>query len=176
MKRFGRLLLYIAAFLAALMLFAPKANLYYLLEEQLRPLGVVIGGETLRDTGFGLEIDGGTLYAKQIESASAERVSVGLFGAYNRVTVKNLQLAKAFEKFWPARIERADAVLALWDPLHLTIDAEGDFGTLRAVIALDERSVDARIVPSQLMLKRYGATLRQMQKDDTGGYRYESRF
>lgn len=176
MKRIGRALLCLALFLVMLIILAPKANLYYLAEKQLAPQGVVIDGEALSDRGFGLEIGHATLYAQQIESASAERIVVDLFGLYNRVVAEKVTFSKPLQKFWPAEVNRAEVSYALWDPMHVIIDAEGDFGSLKGVISLADRTVTARLEPSQLMLTRFRATLRQLKKDETGGYRYESRF
>jgi hypothetical protein len=176
MKRIGRFLFYGALFLIALILLAPKVNLYYLAEEQLEPRGIIIDGETLTDRTFSLEISGATLYAQQIESGSAEHITINLLGLYNRITVEEMALSKTLAKFWPAAVSKAEMTHAFWDPLHLNIAAEGDFGTLKAVVSLADRTLTARLEPSQLMRRRFGATLRQLKKDDTGGYRYESRF
>jgi hypothetical protein len=176
MKRIGRYLLYGFLFLIMLIILAPKANLYYLAEKQLSPLGIVVDGESLENRSFGLEINHATLYAQQIESASTEQITIDLLLLYNRVSVKDVKLARPLQKFLPAEVSRAEVTHAFWDPLHVNISAEGDFGTLKAVVSLSDRTVTARLEPSKLMFGRFRATLKRLQKDDTGGYRYESRF
>ncbi|MDX1294950.1 MAG: hypothetical protein R3302_01700 [Sulfurimonadaceae bacterium] len=176
MKRLRNFLLYALLFVVALMILTPKVNLYYLFEEQMAPYGVVVDGEQLKDRGLCLEIGDATLYAKGIDSATAERISVKLFGLYNRIAVENTQLATAFTKFFPSEITHIEVTHAVWNPTNVIVNATGDFGSANAVISLLERSVTARVTPSELMKKRFGSTLRKLKKDETGGYRYETRF
>lgn len=176
MKHLGNALLYLVLFVVALILFAPKDNIYFLLEEKLQPYGVVIDGEALRDRGLWLEIRHATLYVKDIESVTADRVSVALFGLYNRISVENATLAPPLAELFPEGIEHIDIIYAVWDPLHLRITAEGDFGTADALVSIRQRNVVADVLPSELMQSRFGATLRKLKQNETGGYRYETRF
>jgi len=41
---------------------------------------------------------------------------------------------------------------------------------------LTDQSFKVMIEPSILMKKRFGSTLNNLQKDEAGGYYYESRF
>jgi hypothetical protein len=175
-KRLRNFLLYLLLFVVALILFAPKANLYFLLEEKLQPYGIVVDGEALRDRGLWFEIHDATLYAKEIESASAEQVSVALFGLYNRVSVEKAMLSPALAKIFPEGIDRIELTYALWDPMHVRISALGDFGTADALVSIRQRNVVADVLPSELMQSRFGATLRKLKQNETGGYRYETRF
>jgi hypothetical protein len=175
-KRLRNFLLYTLLFVVALMILTPKVNLYYLFEEQIKPYGVVVDGEQLQDRGLCLQVSDATLYAQGIKSATTERISVKLFGLYNRIAIENTELASAFAKFFPAGVTRIEATHAFWDPTNVTVHAVGDFGTATAVVSLLERSVNATVTPSKLMTQRFASTLRKLKKDETGGYRYEARF
>ena len=150
MKWLRNFVLYLLLFVAALILFAPKANLYFLLEEKLQPYGVVVDGETPKDRGFWFEIRDADLYVKEIESANAERVSVALFGLYNRVVIEKVTLSPALAKLFPEGVGHIEIIYAVWDPMHLHIAAEGDFGTADALVSIPERSIGADVVPSEL--------------------------
>lgn len=176
MKRLGKMLLYSGGFLLILMLLMPKVNLYYLLEEQLEPFDIVIDSELVEDTGLQLHLSGGTVFAKKIEAAQIGEVSMGVFGLYNHVTVEQVRLAETFAKMFPPGVERIQITHAIWNPLFVTLDATGDFGTATASLSLLDRSVEAVVTPSSMMEMRYMTTLRRLEKDETGGYHYETRF
>jgi hypothetical protein len=175
-KRFGILLAYVVGFITVLMILTPKVNLYYLIETQIKPFGIIIDGEHAEDRGFTLRLSDGTLYAKQIETARVDTLDAGFFGLYNYISVSKVRLADTFEKLFPTEITSIRVTYAVWNPLAVTLDAEGDFGTARATLTLTDRTLNAVVTPSKLMSSRYQNTLRRLKKDETGGYRYETRF
>ena len=65
---------------------------------------------------------------------------------------------------------------AVYDPMHVTIEAVGDFGTAQGEVSPTERMVRLTLQPSKLMKTRFRSTLNKLKKDETGGYYYESRF
>lgn len=176
MKRLRNALIYLLVFLTALLFFVPKENLYYLAERQAEPFGAVLDGETLNDRLFLLDAQGGTLFVKGIESASVGTLSFRLFGLYNRIDVTELRLAQAYGRFFPPEVDSIRVVHALWDPLHLRIEAEGAFGTAQAVVSLASRHVEATLQPSETLSAGYAQTLRYLEKDESGGYRYATDF
>lgn len=176
MKKIALFFLYVVLFFAALLFFTPKENLYYFAEEQLKPLGVVIGYEEAVDHGFTLEILHAKLYVQKIKSANIASINMGVFGLYNTVSVNNVVLDKTFEQFFPPLIHRIDVDQSILSPLQLSAEAVGDFGEAAATIDLLERNVSVVMKPSKLMLSRYKNTLRQLKKSKEGDYRYEYRF
>jgi hypothetical protein len=162
--------------LLAIMLLLPKVNLYYQLEHEVKPYGVILSGERLDDKGLWLNIDDATLYIKQIESAHAQSIEILLLGLYNRIDIKKIALSSTFDSFVPTDVERIRILYSVLDPLHVTVDAAGDFGTAQAKASLTERTISVTLQPSKLMKTRFRSTLNRLKKDETGGYRYESRF
>ncbi|MCJ7766464.1 MAG: hypothetical protein MUP09_11055, partial [Thiovulaceae bacterium] len=156
--------------------FAPKENLYYFAEEQLKPLGVTIAYEEVIDHGFSLEIKYANLYVQKIKSADIESAIFSIFGLYNTVSVSNVRLDKTFEPFFPLLIQRIDLRQNAITPLRIDADALGDFGKAEASINLLERTVDVLLKPSKLMRTRYKNTLSNLQKTKEGNYRYEYKF
>lgn len=176
MKKIALFFLYATLFFAALLFFAPKENLYYFAEEQLKPLGVVIGYEESVDHGFTLEILHAKLYVQKIKSANIASITIGTFGLYNSVSVNNVVLDKTFEQFFPPLIQRIDVDQSIFSPLQLSAEAVGDFGEATATVNLLERNISVIMKPSKLMLSRYKNTLRQLKKSKEGDYRYEYKF
>ena len=169
-------LLMLIAGVTVIMLLLPKINLYYQLERLIEPYGVVLNDEKLDDKGLWLNIQDATLYFKEIESAHTRNIDVKLFGLYNRVNVDDIRLAETFEQFVPVHIERIEVTYSVIDPLHIRATAVGDFGSAEAKVAVRDRNATVIVQPSELMKTRYRSMLNKLEKDETGGYRYASRF
>ncbi len=176
MKKIGLFILYTLFFVAALLFFTPKENLYYYAEEQLKPLGVVIGYEEAIDHGFSLEIQHAKLYIQKIKSANISTTHIALYGLYNSVSIENIVLDKTFEQFFPPLIEQIDIYQNVFSPMHIKAEARGDFGEANATVNLLERSAAVTLRPSKMMLSRYKNTLRQLKRSKEGGYHYEYKF
>ncbi len=176
MKKIALFFLYSFLFLASLLFFTPKENIYYFAEEQLKPLDVVLGYEEAVDHGFTLEILHSKLYVKKIKSANIASINIGIFGLYNAVSVDNIVLDKTFEQFFPPLIQSVAIKQSIIAPLQLNGEALGDFGEAVATVDLLERSAKVVLKPSKLMRSRYKSTLRQFKKSKEGEYSYEYKF
>jgi len=176
MKKIALFILYTILFIGALLFFTPKESLYYYGEEQLKPLGVVLGYEEAVDHGFTLEIQHAKLYVQKIKSANIGSIDIGLFLLYNSVTVNNVVLDKTFEQFFPPLVEHVTITQSIFNPLNVNAKAVGDFGEATATVDLLERKASVVLKPSKIMLSRYKNTLRQLKKSKEGDYRYEYKF
>ena len=176
MKKIVLVLFYSLFFLAMLLFFTPKENLYYFGEEQLKPLGIVIGYEEVIDHGFSLEIKDAKLYIQKIKSANIASTTVHVFGLYNAINIKNIVLDSTFEQFFPPLINHLFINHNIFSPQQIHAEAVGDFGEAQATVNLLDRNISVVMKPSKLMLSRYRNTLRQLKKTKEGDYRYESKF
>ncbi len=176
MKKIGLFLLYIVLFLAALLFFTPKENLYYYAEEQLKPLHVVIGYEDVVDEGFTLSVHHASLYVQKIKSADIGKINLAVFGFYNRLDVENVVLDTTFEQFFPPIIEHLEVKQTIFDPLNVYAVAHGDFGEAEASVNLVDRNGTVYVTPSKMMTKRYRNTLRQLRRSKEGVYSYVFKF
>ncbi len=176
MKKIALFFFYTVLFFAALLFFTPKENIYYYGEEQLKPLGVVVGYEEAVDNGFTLEILHAKLYVQKIKSANIGSINIGTFGLYNVVTADNIVLDKTFEQFFPPLIQHMEVEHNIFSAMQLSAEAVGDFGEAVATVDLLDRNVSVIMKPSKLMLSRYKNTLRELKKSKEGDYRYEYKF
>ncbi len=176
MKKIALFILYTVLFVGALLFFTPKESLYYYGEEQLKPLGVVLGYEEVIDHGFTLEVLHAKLYVQKIKSANIASIELSTFLLYNSVTVSNIVLDKTFEQFFPPLVERVAITQSIFNPLNVNAEAIGDFGEATATVDLLERNISVVLKPSKIMLSRYKNTLRQLKKSKEGDYRYEYKF
>lgn len=176
MKKLALLFFYVFLFFGALIFFTPKVDLYFFLEEQLKPLDAVIAHEEAVDRGFSLELLHAQLYIKKIKSADIGSARVTLLGLYNKVSVEKVIVDKTFEQFFPPVIEHINLDQSLLSPMQINGTATGDFGEATATVDLLDRTVAVVLKPSKLMLSRYKKTLRELKKSKEGDYSYEYKF
>ncbi len=176
MKKIALFLFYLLLFFAALLFFAPKENIYYFAEEQLKPFSVIIGSEEAVDHGFILELLHAKLYVQKIKSADIDSASIGIYGLYNILSLNKIVLDKTFEQFFPLLIEHADLHHSLFSPFTISGEAVGDFGEAEATVDLLEHNATVILRPSKLMLSRYRSTLKELKKSKEGDYRYDYQF
>ena len=175
-KKMSKFLAYILFFLLAFIYFSPKIALYYMAEKELSKFDVVISNEIVKDSGFSLELEDASLYVKSIESAQAKETSLTLLGVYNTLNVKDIKLSSAVGAFLPLNIYVIDASYMLFNPLNVTVSAEGEFGEMKASFNILEKLLHVEIYPSSLMLQKYKSSLREFNKNEDGSYSYDKNF
>lgn len=172
-KKLGWFFAYFFFFLAALAVFTPKENIYFLFEQKIKPYGVVLDAEKLNDTGFSLHVSDAALYFQGIKAAKIKAASITFFGFYNIIAVQDVTLDELSDGFFPKDIKNIHASYNLLQPLHVTIDAKGGFGEIHGSIDLLSRKLQINLKPSKEMLQKYRAGLREFKKSANGEYVYE---
>lgn len=171
-KKLALFFAYFIVFVFALIAFTPKESIYYFAEQQLQVFDVVISKENLDDKFFALEIEDATVYGQNIEAARVEKTTATLLGVYNSIDVENVQLASFVESFLPKDIQHISVSYSIFNPLELTIFANGDFGEIEGGISLVEQKLLLVLKPSKLMRSKYRTTLREFKKESNGEYSY----
>lgn len=167
---------YFFFFLAMVLFFLPKVQLYYLLEHEIKPSKVLINQESVRDTGFSLELRDAQILYEGIESANVASIDLSFFLFYNRILAKDITLSSAAKSFVPLEIETIKLEHLFYNPLLVKAEAQGAFGEAYVRINLLERSLELRLLPSERMKKEFMHTLRQLKKDQNGEYIYAKNF
>ncbi|MDD2906325.1 MAG: hypothetical protein PHC74_08480 [Sulfurimonas sp.] len=175
-KKLLRFFAYFAFFILALIYFAPKESIYYLLEHELKTYSVVISDETLQDKGLTLSIQNAALYVKSIESAKIKNCDVTLLLLYNSLNASDITLSESLKSFVPLKIESLAFTQSIFDPLHLHIHALGAFGEAKGSVNLLERTIHIDFTASELMQKEYKNALREFTKSQEGGLVYDKAF
>jgi hypothetical protein len=175
-KKLLRFFAYLAFFVLALIYFAPKESIYYLLENELKNYSVIISDETLTDKGVSLTIQNAALYVKSIESAKIQNCDVTFLLLYNSINARDIMLSESVKSLVPLKIESLAFTQSIFDPLHVNIHAVGDFGEAKGNVNLLERSVHIELIASDLMQKEYKNALREFKKSEDGGLFYDKAF
>ena len=160
-------------FIILLWIFAPKEELYYLLEKKLKQENIVIAHEHVKDTWIGLKIEDADIYLKGAKIAHIESVNISSFFLYNKISILNLEFNKAMQNVAPKTIDKTTILYSIVDPLHIKIDGEGSFGQLKGRVTLKERNIKLMIPqPKDIQsIKKF------LKKDKTtGGWFYETNY
>jgi len=175
-KKLARFFAYLGFFVLALTYFAPKTSVYHLLEKELKTYGVVISAETTRDNGFTFDVENANVSFKGIDSAVVESINLKAFLLYNSISANGVTLSSAANSFVPLKVQNADVVYSIFNPLNVTAFAQGEFGEADVSFNLLERTLHLELQPSKVMLQKYKSTLRNLKKSQEGDYVYDKTF
>ena len=176
MVKIVRFFAYMLFFIVALMYFMPKESIYFLAEKQLQKYHVVIAHESVKERGLSLELRHLDVYVESIQSAKIGEVDISLFGLYNEVKANNIELSTAVASMLPTKIESVTIKYSILNPLNVTLNAVGAFGTLHGEANIKERKITAELKPSSLMKRKYRSALRNFKKQANGEYEYVQSF
>jgi hypothetical protein len=173
MVRTGRFLGYALFFILALMYLMPKASIYYLFEEQMKPFSVMINNEAVKERGLGLKITDATVFIKSIESAQVGSIEVNFFALFNSVDITDVTLSSVAAAVIPVHIQEVHIRYSVLNPLQINVDGEAEAGVFHASFHLLDRVVSMNLKPSESMLKNYKSTLVNLKQSENGEYVYE---
>jgi len=157
--------------LVAVVVFAPKKELYYALEHQWKRSGIVISDETVTDGPNSLKIEHARLLYQGAPVATVDRAMLRTWLVFSTLEIEGIKPLPGMEKLLPLAIDKARAVHALWHPTVVTLELNGSFGQAEGSLDLLQRRV---------WLKSPDAgkvdTLRPYLKNEEGSWIYEYRF
>jgi len=155
----------------AFVLFMPKRNLYYKVEQALAAQGVRINEGSISEGLFTLNIDDAVVYVKGIDLIHIGHADFFSLLFYNRVTIEGIVADDSLKNMLPTRLEKAAFSHVVWNPSHVAIWGKGDFGTFEGDIDLSARKVHLDFAD----LNGTGVIKRQLREGEKGWY-YETSF
>lgn len=176
MVRILKFFAYIIFFFMILIYFMPKENIYFYAEKELQKLNIVISDENVTDDGLSLKIQNADIYVKDIKSAKIDEVDVSVFGVYNHVEAKNINLTSAAASFVPVKIGLVSIDYSIINPLKVNIYSKGDFGEAKGYVDLLDKNATILLNPSKIMKTKYRSTVRNFRKTANGEYEYVQTF
>ncbi len=150
---------------------APKHELYYLLEKELKKQGVVISNETIENNWFGVTLTNANISVKGIQFATVKELNLNLFFLYNTLTVKSINIDESLQNMAPKTIDRLNIVYSIMNPLAVQIDSNGSFGIANGTVDPIERHVKI-LFPVAKDIN----TFKKFLKKDASGWYYETNY
>ena len=159
-------------FILMMWLFAPKQELYYLIEKSLKENDIVISNETIKDTWFGLNISNADIYVKGVNIANTADLQLNIFFLYNTLTVESINMDASLHNVAPKTIDEVKASYSIIDPMQVQLEGLGSFGTMTGTVSLLEKKVKL-LFPVAKDIKAFKKFLK---KDKQGGWYYETNY
>ena len=158
--------------LILLWLFAPKQELYYLLEKSLKEKNIVISNEEFQDKWYGFKITNANIYVSGIKMAEMAELDFNFFLLYNTLTIHSVAIDSSFANIVPKNIDKLLAKYSIVKPLKIKLDGEGSFGVLKGDVNLLKRKIEVLFpVPKNLKsVKKF------LKKDPKKGWYYETNY
>lgn len=152
----------------AVLLFMPKQDLYFKMEEALEKQEIVLNEGTVESGLFSLSLKDVEVYVKGIKVATVEKIEFFTLLFFNRIELNSLQVDETWTNIAPKRIDRGEVTYTIVSPMKLGLDANGSFGTANGYLDLNA---------SKIMLDFNGTKglekLKPYMKKDEKGWHYE---
>jgi len=163
--------LYFLVILFSLAVFAPKRELYYLLEAYLMRQDIIIDNEEIRSGLFSLELRHPVLYVKGIRVADIEEVSLISLLFYTAATARGIKTDASFRRWVPEKIETVSLHYQVLNPVNIILKAKGSFGAVEGYI-----SIRKRVLHLDLTEEKSIGILKSLLKKGEKGWYYETTF
>lgn len=169
MQMVRKILLVLVVLLFSLVLFAPKRELYYLLEKQLMKQDIIINNAQIQSGLFTLTLKGLQIYVKGIEVARVDEVEIFSLLVYNRLSATGIETESSLYRLIPTKVESMDLEYQILKPTAIQIDTNGTFGRASGF-------VDASKIHLNLAEEGSIAALKPMLRSGNEGWYYELSF
>ena len=175
MKKVLAFFVYILIAIFFVVVFLPKINLYYKAEELLHSKSVVITQESMNDSGLSFSISDAKLYYGDLYVAEFSSISLTTLILYNSLSVDSFTLSKDMKQFLPREMEGITIMYTPFNPLHVSLDASGEFGELEGDVDIATRHITLHLLASPMLTKQSPFWLRKLKKVE-GEYIYELNY
>ena len=169
-----KILLVFVAFLVGVILFMPKVNLYYTLENLLQKEHIVIKEGSLKDRWIDLSIKDAVVSYDGIASVEAASISVTPWLLYHKVTAYDVHPTPVIARMFNAKADRVVITHSVLDYKHIMIEAEGDFGLVHGTLDVIAQKIHLVLEPSTSF--KDNALVREYFKKQEEGLVYESKL
>jgi len=169
MQMVKKILLVIVVIIFSIMIFAPKRELYYLLENQLIKYDIIINNEDIEEGLFLLHINHPDIYVKGIELAKIDKIDIFSLLVYSCIEADSVTTDRSLKKLIPTKVTTIKVTYQLLDPLKIALSVEGDFGKADGYLYIQEDRIRLNISKPTDIIRLKNL----LQKDDKGWY-YET--
>ena len=155
----------------SVVIFMPKSNLYYKLEEELSKKDIKLNEKLIDDGLFSLTIKDIDIYIKGINIASIKKIELFTLLFYTHISIDAVGLDESLKNIIAQDIEKSNIYHSILSPMNLTLDINSSIAQITGLVDLRTRKVrlDVEDSPNIKIIKSL------LKKDDKGWY-YETTF
>jgi hypothetical protein len=165
------ILLAMVTFWFAILLFMPKIDLYYTLENMLVKQGIEINEKSIDEKVFSLVLKEADVFVQGIKVVRLNRVNIFTLLFYSKIKVDGVNIDDSLKSFIPGTVEEIVANHSVFSPFKMFLHIKGSFGFADGTLNLKNRKVRLNFANS----KKLNNIKKELKKDDKGWY-YEKSF
>ena len=177
MKKLMKFFIYSFVMLGLIIVFLPKANLYYAGEELLKTKNVYITDEEVVDKGIFFELIDANIYFDKLELMKVDKIHVSPWVFYNALVLNHIDINEGFSDFLPQDISGIKAEHFFYNPLHIKLSGDSTDSFFDGDVDILNRIIRIHLNVGVKSEKKYRNLLRKLKKESTKGrYYYEYKF
>ncbi len=169
-----KIILFIALFYLGFVLFMPKVNLYYTLENFAKKEHVEIKEGSLKDRWIDLEIKDASIFYDGIDSVKVDTLHILPWIFYNKVTARGVSPSKELQSMFHASADVVTLTYSVLSYKSIMIEAKGDFGEVHGTLDVLEQKLRLILNPSAKF--KNNDLVRTYFKKEEEGLVYESKL
>lgn len=155
----------------SLVIFMPKSNLYYKLEEELAKKDIKLNEKIIYEGLFSLRLEDVSVYIKGINIASIKKIELFTLLFYTHISIESVGLDESLKNMVAQDIEMSSIYHSLISPMDLRVDINSSIAKLSGLVDLGERRVRLNIEESSNI-----ELIKSLIKKDENGWYYETAF
>ena len=167
-------LTFLALLFFGIIIFLPKANIYYSAEKALSVTHLYLRDEQINDRFVYLDVRDASLLLDTLPIGTIERITIVPMIFYNKITMSSLNFNKEVASIFPQGIESVTFTYSLWHPLSVIIEGKAGFGPINGTIDLSDKQLTIYFEATRMM-RSYPLLLSKLHKSEKGLV-YETSF
>ena len=149
-------------FLLGLIVFMPKDNIYFKIQEILSKQNIYINSDI--KNSLSLELKNGTVFVKKMDIAYFDKCEIYPYIFWNKIECKNINIANQY------KIKEIKTSYSLINPLKINISGNSNFGKIEGEINIFDKKGKIYIT------KLTNSLIKKYLKKDKKGYFYDVKF
>lgn len=172
-KSFIKYIGILVIFVASLLVFLPKENLYFLLLDKIKQEKVIVKNTKIQDDYYSFKLTNTDILYQGVKAVNIENLNIQTYLVSSKIEVSNIVLDDIAKQFLPSRIKTIQISHSVLDPLAVHIKANLIQAKAYGVFNLTTQTVVLNIIPSKQFIKSYKRLLKNMKKMKNGEYQIE---
>jgi len=165
------ILLIIVTFWFAILLFMPKIDIYYTLENELSKQGIEINEKSIGEGVFSLLLEEVDVYVQGIKVVRVDEVNIFTLLFYSSLNIDAIKIDDSLKSFIPGTVDNVVVSHSIVSPFKVYINIIGSFGLADGTIDLTNNIVRLNFEDSE----KLNSIKKELKKDEKGWY-YEKSF
>jgi len=154
-----------------LLIFMPKEEMYYSVEKILATRDITLNEKSIDEGLFSLTLKDVTIYVKGIALVNVKKIDFFTLLFYNTLKIDNILVDEVLQSRVPSKTKEVAFSYQIFNPLNISVDANGSFGHAIGSIDLSDKKVHIDFVKTKNI-----EVIKSLLKKGKKGWFYEKSF